>query len=401
MSTLPPPIVTPAYLRANAAKWTGGSYTGLVATRAKAPNLSSTTKQGMMRSLHIARQNITSIGAAFANWYVSTSGENIAGGRCTITASVEYPLGTSVTRLTFGGNSNIVAQDWQTVMSDLVAVFIPSGATFGIREYRSYPGGGGIVYTDPSIRKGDYADGECYQFGTSGISDLTGTAGSFTSTDTANKPFTAPVAIFGPTNNPSYALIGDSRAEGYGDNPSGAFYNGALERAVGPLRPYTNLARYGETGAIANSQFFEHRASIIRTFCTHIICDYGINDIFGSGAFAYVVMQNLQSIRAVFPNHWFSQTTLEPETNSTDTWATTGNQTTKNSTYESSRQWFNNFLRGIAGMGTFDAVYDVASIVESGLNTGLWSAPGYTADGVHETTSAYAAIASSGIIKVS
>lgn len=386
-----------SYKSANSKWTTGTSYTGLVATRCKAPTAGGfTPKSHMARTIHTARSAITQIGAAFANWYCSGTAELPGGGPCTITASVEYPLGGTITRLTFGGSNTGTANDFCTLASDLVTLAIPAGAQFAIREYRIYAGAGAVCFTgftgNSSIGP-DSAAGDCYVY--TGAVDLTGSSGSFASTDSVS--YAPPVAVFGPTTAPCYALIGDSRVEGYQDTPNGNLYVGELARAVGPLRAFTNLAKYGESVSTVAGTGFAQRAAIAAKYCSHIICNYGVNDLF-SGTSAPQLLKYLTGLRQQFPAQWFYQTTIDPETTSTDSWATTTNQTTVNSGDETAREQVNNFLR--SGIGCFDGVFDTSSVVESGLNTGKWKAPGYTADGVHGNATSYGLIASSGVIQV-
>lgn len=392
---------------ANSRYVTGTTHTGLVATRNKVPTAGGTSVlQHMARSIHVARTAITSLGAAFANWYVTAGNEIPAGSAATIQASVEYPLGGTIYPLTFGGNSSGVAQDYMTLVSDLISVSIPNGAQFAIREYRVCAAGGGVTYTGTGTITVDTLDGECYIYGSS-VTNTVSTPGSFTSTGTT---FSRPVAVFGPTTSPTYALVGDSRVEGYQDTSNGNLDVGELARSVGPTRAYVNLAMSGEQVATIvgttnnNSQFgvsFSQRAAILRTWCTHVICNYGVNDLF-SGAFSGSQLVGfLTALRQWFPGQYWYQTIPMGETTSTDSWATTGNQTTVNATYEKSRRWLANYLRsGMAKSGLFDGIFDTASVVESAQNSGIWKAPGETADGIHPTPAGYSAIATAAVITV-
>lgn len=380
----------------NGPKWQGGTYTGLLATRCKAPNaVAGTGRMHMSRSIHVARTNITQIGVAFANWYTSDNdqGESNTGGNCNIQAAIEYPLGSTCYRLLFGGANTGLCYDWQTIASDLLTLSIPAGAQFAVREYRDCTIGAGFptFNLNGSIQL-NTSSGDCYAVAASGITNSVMTPGTFTS---SGQWFSMPVAIFGPTNMPSYALIGGSTAEGYNDTYVSTMDVGVFARVVGPLRAYTNLARYGESTATANGAAYRQRMAIIRKYCTHVLSNYGYNDIFTNGTTASPTLLLLEQIRARLPNQYFYQTTQQPDTTSTDSWATTTHQTTQSN--EQARVFFNNFLRG--GQHGFDAAYDVDSYVESAINSGLWK-PNYCVDGTHYTPTVYAGIASSGIIKV-
>lgn len=376
-------------------KWAGGLYTGLVATRCKSPtNGVTNNKSHMSRSIHVARTAITQLGCAFANWYVSGSGELAIGGDCLITASIEYPLGGNIYRLTFGGQNQGTALDYTTIVTDMLSISIPAGDQFAVREWRNYTSGGGVVFTNQVGI--DAAHGDCYSYGASVQTDLTGTPGAFAGGD--GMSYSRPVAIFGPTTSASYALIGDSRGEGYGDTYSGNLYTGIQERSIGPFRAFTNLCKFGETAQTAANLGFRQRAAIISLYCSHILCGYGINDIFSLGQNADVVLKSIDQIRTQFPNKWFHQITNMGEVGSTDGWTTLGNEATLDVNKDALRRWMNNYLRSPAALGRFDATFDVSSVLESSFNSGIWKVPGYTGDGLHPNATGYAAVAASGVI---
>src|ERR1700756_824196 len=300
----------PILIPAGTPKWQPGqSYIGLIGTRCKSPTSLNGATMHMARSIHVARVSTNQIGAAFANWYASSSGEAAAGADATITASVEYPLGGNIYRLTFGGSNSGLARNFATLASDLITlpVTIPAGAQFAIREYRVCSAGGGVVYTFINgSAVVDTIDGECYVYGSSGITDQTGVAGTFTTP--AGNPFSRPVAVFGPTNQPSYALLGDSRCEGAQDTGNGSLDVGELARSVGPLRAYTNLGVSGDTLATASSTYLQ-RGGIVNKYCTHVINEYGVNDIMASGQSVAGFMTIMRNFRNLFPSMWMYQTT--------------------------------------------------------------------------------------------
>ncbi|MEX3933248.1 GDSL-type esterase/lipase family protein [Paraburkholderia phymatum] len=387
------------------AKWqTGTSHVGLTATRCKAPTNGTVSNTSFMsRSIHKARGAMTRIKVGFPNWYVSAAnggnsfayaGEVAAGGPATITATVEYPLGTIAGRLTFSASNTGTAADFSTLESDWLTVSIPDGATFAIREWRNYASTGSVVFSN--IVALDATDGDCFTYGATAQTDATGTGGTFAGGDGSSHA--RPAYIVSDTTLPSYALIGDSRGEGYGDTGNGNLDIGWLARSVGPTRAYTNLSKYGELTDSAAKTGFNHRASIIRKYCTHIVSEYGINDIYANSQGADTVLNLLDMIQAKFPDKYFYQTTMMGETGSTDSWATTTNQTPVDATKDKQRQQVNNYLR--AGLFKFDEFFDAALGVETGKNTNLWKAPGYTTDGLHPSATGYAAIASGGYIVV-
>jgi len=380
---------------------TGTTYTGLVATRCKAATAGNQgVLQHMARSIHVARTNITQIGVAVANWYVSSTYEFSGGADCTVKVSIEYPLGGTIYPLTFGGNATGLVYNLTTLMSDLANVNIPNGATFAVREYRVCNSGGSPVCNGGSENMFlDQTNGECYAQGNS-LSDLTGVPGTFANTgNMITLAFYRPVAIFGPTTVPSYALCGASATEGYMDQYNGSWDCGLVARTIGPIRAYTNLGRGGETiQNVTDTGNFSLRAQIVKAFCTHMTCDYGAND-FIAGANAQNTLARLLKFRAMFPEKYFYYVTSCPDTTSTDGWTTVVNQTVE--TGASERVEYNNYVRANTSWAgsNFDGVYDTTPITESSINSSKW-VPGLTTDGDHPTPAGYAAIAASGIIKV-
>jgi lysophospholipase L1-like esterase len=393
----------PQGIPGSAAKYVPGtSYIGLVATGAKMPTAYIAGQaQFNSRSPHIVRVATNQIGFELPNFYSTTAGEYPMSADMTVNA-VEVEYNGVCYPLTIGGNASGVAKDWATLATDLVTlpVTIPAGAVIYSRVFATMAAGGiGIPCSGNGSIAANVAGGECFEYAASGLSNRTGTPGSFTSTSA--QYFYRPIAVFGPTTQRSAAIIGDSRDEGYGDAASGNYDVGQIARSVGPTRAYTNLAMYGQTGATFATGCAQ-RARIIRKYCTDIYAGYPINDITG-GATAIVVANTLQQIRALFPAHYFYQCVPMGESTSTDSWATTANQTTVSS--NSQRVWVVNWLRSQSNVSpqsapAFDAVFDTAKPVEYAQNDGIWKAPGYTADGVHPTATGYAAIASAGVITV-
>jgi lysophospholipase L1-like esterase len=333
----------------------------------------------------------------------------MCGADATIQAAIEYPLGGTIYPLLFSGSSSGVVKDYSTLLSDLLTITIPSGATFAVREYRVCGAGGGTPYANTLAI--DTIDGDCYQYGSS-VANLVNNVGSFSSTGTV---FYKPVAIFGTTTLPSYALLGDSRVEGYSDTSNGNLHIGEFERTVGLTRAFTNFGvggdqigsiMWGNGNAVVQfGQAFAQRAAIIRKFCTHILCNYGVNDMFSSSAAsAGGLISYITAIRREFPAHYWYQSIPMGEATSTDNFITVGNQSLANPTAETQRRLYANALRAGA-LGTLvDGVFDTASVVESSPNSGLWKVPGggggYTIDGVHCLAAGYQLIQTSGVINV-
>lgn len=223
-----------------------------------------------------------------------------------------------------------------------------------------------------------------------------------------------PTAIVGSpaTDIPQIAVVGDSRLCGYGESFVELDY---VSRALNDQYAYQRIALNGD-----RPFFFQYPQGHYRRMpwingSTHGICNYGINDIIVGGSTLWSqVAQNAVGVWKVVTQRVAKlyQTTLEPVSTSTDSWATTTNQTTHSG--NAARTGFNDWLRDGAPMlnGTYVAagsnatgtvragqaghplvgVIEVADLAESARNSGLWK-PNYTVDGTHASTTGNTAMA--------
>ena len=90
------------------------------------------------RKGYIAAVNITNIGVVFYNYLTSNA---------TVRASIEYPSNV-IYQLTWAGNSNGIIPVQYMTNSDLIAVTIPVGDLFWVRQWTS--NSAGIQYDDES-----------------------------------------------------------------------------------------------------------------------------------------------------------------------------------------------------------------------------------------------------------
>lgn len=358
-------------------------YIGQIASHCFSPaSFVGTSNQIMSRTRHVNLTEVFQVQLLYPNW--SGHAETASGADATITASVEYPAGT-FTQVKFSGSASGTIPNGGNLLSDVVSVYIPKGATFYTRSYFTNPAG--IVYSGNGSQA---ALGEGATFAASGVVDKT-MSGTVT---TGSLIGYAPIAIIGMTSTASFALIGDSKCFGANDTFSGGTSAvGELARSFGDSYPHINLG-ISSTNAyeiVANGTS-GNRTQVAR-YCSHVLCQLGINDITNNHT-AATLLADVQTIRSYFPSRPFFQCTLAPHTTSTDSWATTANQTVLTS--ESQRIAFNNIVRaGIAGHGGF---IEIADQVESARDSGLWMAPGYTPDGLHESASGYLVLANSGAI---
>ena len=339
----------------------------------------------MARSTQTMRApGITRIKFAIPNVFVAANSgtstiESTAGvGTLTISgASIEYPIGaTTRRRALFNGATSTTVAAGGVAWTDWVNVAVPQNQQFAVVIRLANSTGPCFNGVSPNFNSSlDQLDQT--------TTDLTITG---TVTDTVGGGTVFPCAVVGESNTSALGIIGDSRQTGVGDTTVDATgYLGEVMRGLLGQSPMMNLACPGEFGTtfLANSPV---RSALLK-FCTHVICGYGINDLEGSVS-AATLESAISAIAASVGARYFWQTTIPPASSSTDGFATVTNQTA--SPNNAARATFNAAVRsGLLGVDNF---LEIASIMESGT-TGKWNAPGFTTDGLHETTSANQQIA--------
>lgn len=362
------------------------AYLGQVATRC-AFNTGRVTgsTQGMFKEGHFARDNITALTLRWDDRY--SMSELASGASTTIECAVEYPSGT-YTRVTFSGVNQGVMVSGGSILSDSTTVAIPNGALFWLRTWKSNPNG--MLGTDANPRVTTVL-GDASETGTTVTNRVMG--GTISSNATY---LSTPSAILGMTQRPSVLLVGDSRVVGLQDLPASSRSgdSGEVARSIGGNFGYICTAMSGESAQGFWGQGNVRRS--LRQYVSHVICNFGINDLH-SGGFTLANMQTL------YPNIWAGlgapafpvyQLTLPPVTTSTDGWTTVANQTVAG--YEAIRVSVNNWIR-TQGDIQLAGIFDITLALESARDSGKWL-PGYVNDGIHENATAANAIVSSGAI---
>lgn len=352
----------------------------------------------MSRSPHFARDTISSLQIVLPNWYwdrASTKLEKGPGASATYTASIEYPAGT-FTQIKFSGSVSGVALTATALVSDAVAVSIPTGALFWVRVWCSCTAGicfsASIVAAPESTSLLDSANGHVFAFNATAQADQT-MGGTITQTGTSPFPAFCPTAIIGQTRKAAVFLMGDSIDWGANDIFDATGDLGASARSIGPTLAYINAGSYGDTAASAiQSTNYNLRGGLIQ-YCSHVICEYARNDL-TAGSTAAAILTNLQTMWAKAGVKPVYQTTITPVSTSTDSYATTTNQTT--ATDNPQRTILNTSIRGVPS-GTV-GFFEIANQVENAQNTGIWKAPGFTNLGTHPTNAGYLTIKNSGAI---
>jgi hypothetical protein len=302
-------------------------------------------------------------------------GENAPGATTTVTASIEYPIGT-FRRVTFNGSNTGSMASGTNLTSDAILDPPPKGAAFFVWTWQSCAGGVTYHY---GINLNTQL-GEACEWGTT-VTDRTASGGALGVTGNLSL---RPLAIIGPTTMPSVGIYGDSRTVGVSDSFVNNTYDiGEIARSIGPYFPYIAVGATGDSAAIFNTNH-THRSTTL-PWVSHVISEYGINDV-ADGYSVATTEANLQTLWGILGKRGKTyQATLSPISSSTDNWATIGNQTTDGS--NANRVLVNNWIRGMP-IG-IDGYFDVADALETARDSGKWIVNGtanfYVAEGIHET----------------
>ncbi len=361
---------------------------GQIATACELNNWTNgSNKQMMSRKMHKARDNMYGFKIAYGNWYCalqvapSNGTEANNGADSTITASIEYPVGT-FTRVTFGGSASGTVPAGSTLFSDEINVFIPNGATFYVRLWTK--NATGLVYNNNHIAM----TGEMNAYGVT-TPDLT-MGGSFA---TATNIMQAPCAIIGVTSKPSVWLAGDSRMQGIKDTGDASGNVGEGARSIGNQFAYINAGVASDRVQLAAANYTRRLA--LAQYCTHVVSNYGINDNRSNGGnrTSAQVITDLNTFAGLFGGKPFYQCTIPSYTSSTDGWTTTANQSTAINTNHAQLLVLNDSIRG----GSINACWGVFDLYNICTPTGVW-VPNFTDDGLHELRRGALAIQSSAVL---
>ncbi|MER9436724.1 hypothetical protein NKJ04_17675 [Mesorhizobium sp. M0618] len=379
-------------------------YLGQVATRCRIPtNLSTTNKQANARTMHIARDDITSLKIELPAWFwyrTSTKLETSVTGSITYKASIEYPAGT-FTQVLFASATSGIATGAVPLLSDWVNVNIPKGAKFWVRSFAVATHS--IVFADATAGSNfwvcDFANGEAYEYAASGITDKT-MGGTLVPNKTTNDaPICHPTAIIGMTRNASVLLIGDSRVAGFGDLFNAVGDTGELARSIGPSLAYINAGSAGDT----LSEFIAShtRRAALQSYCSHVVVQTAINALrsgTGQNKTAATVLGEQQTILGYFPTKRCYTSTSSPASTSSNSWINDAGQTVNTNLAQINA--YNDAIR--AGVANSLGFFEIADQVSTARNSGKWKFDGtagkWTADGLHASAYGYQAIQDSGVV---
>jgi hypothetical protein len=369
-------------------------YLGQVATRSAVANfMTAANTQFNSRTSHTMRAAVSSFQVVFPNWFVNGISfvEAGPGAAATITASIEYPVGT-FTQIKFSGSASGTIPNGGNLLSDPISLAIPNNGQFFLRVFWNNSAGVVALFDNSAATfiANNYS-GEALDSAPSGLTDMT-LGGTVTDSGSFAAAY-RPVAIIGTITQPSVLLLGDSRQHGI-DNVvgGGSVANVPQGEWAGSIDPLFGYINCGMPADQANLFVASHANRVaLGAYCSHIGCEYGINDLDLSGYTSTQLIAAIQLIINLFPGKPFFQSTLDPYSNP-------GNTAPEIPSANTQRIALNTALRnGMTGLIGLTAVFDIASVTESSLNSGLWVSS-YSTDYLHPNSIGYPAITSSGVI---
>lgn len=393
-------IWTAIDVTANAAKWMPTKQKRYVPAGNRHRHMSQKSNTQMVGSKVTHRNGnvaVSNLVLVLPWWYVTSSNvETAIGNTGTVTASIEYPAGT-FNQVKKNGSASISIPDLSTVMSDPMGITIPANAQYWVHVHADGGSGGFYPYGMPT--KTGLGDG--FENGAS-VTDKTMVGGELTSGFFTTY---SALAVLGEPQEwaPAYIFVGDSITAGFHEMDTAAHSNaggdadanyGALERLIGGAGyGYINLGAPSTTTAQWNTtNGLRLRQELLRDVGTHMVNALGRNS-WGAGVSAASMLTDMNAVNTLFHEMGlkvFGGTNL-PNTTSSDSWATLGNQTI--GVRESIRLQHNaNFA---SGAFSYQAAYLDLSLYAADAATGKWRVDlgQPTDDGTHPLAVIFAAIA--------
>lgn len=368
---------------------------------------SNYTRIETRRPLWLGGQPVKKIRFIFAN-VLMAAGELNAADAITMEFGLERVSPAQTVMFTFNGQPTVTLQPGEMATTDSI-----DASAFGLAEFPAnelfWMRTGGVV-----------ASGDTWSF-SSLVSNPSGTSvgrssHSATSQVSATGAMTTPPGgnggIVGPSptavigtwaGTPDISLYvdGDSivaRQNDSADNgvSGGGFITRGIRSVDGRSIPQVKVARGSVQAAHWNNGNTVRQ--YLMQFCTHYICNFGINDLVTGAYTAAQTLANKQAIWAAFRSlakgpKYIIDVPVGPYTTSTDGYVTVANQTPV-SGYETGgtkRSALNNSVLALVGEATGpDEIIDVNLDWADGTATDKWIASG-TVDGVHPATTPHIA----------
>lgn len=302
----------------------------------------------------------------------------------TISASIQWPPGRWV-KARFNGQNYVTVSSNCIVVSDPLPIEIPSNSVFKVRTFTSSPKIGFAVERDPTSTGawGLFPVGAT-SWGTNDITDLTMGGTINGNVNWGNTPIVTGT-LQGPKKPVALGLIGDSLM-GVSAMPGGSPTSGDdgfWESLVSNSIPFLRSTCVGALARDALTN--EVQMSTIGNYCTHVLMQYSVNDRFNG----FTALSNACLATWTFYAQRgikVYQTTMTPQTTSSDNWATTNNQSLDGN-YQV-RTNFNTWVRSVPA--PLSGILDLGAICETATNSCIWRVNGTalwaTTDGTHWNT---------------
>lgn len=346
------------------------------------------------RSWQISYVPIKALQIAIANWYVNSGVETGTGGTMTVPLYVEYPHGTWTP--IFQNGAAMVIANGATGVTDLTPINIPAFTPFRISGSFTM-GAAGRVPSCGWTNTCDRGNGDEYAVG----AGTTGHEQDDTVLGTGLASAVQPQAVMALSNRDVWCSLGDSIAAGVNDfaaSPDGG--RGMFGRSLAKLGPQLNYGCPGDQAVKYVAGNALRLALMQLAGANNIICELGVNDIFTAARTSAQLLADRATIAGLLSSASWYQTTITPNTTSSDNWQTATNQASPNSGDSAVRITFNDALRNSTSL-PYQRLIDIASRVETAttnqvgpvVDGGVWI-PGLVgfSDGVHPSSNGYEVI---------
>ena len=272
---------------------------------------------------------------------------------------MEYPAGTWTILPWSGASTGAVASNafGYTDLTNL-GFTIPPFAKFRIEIYVTCASG--LAYSSWANAK-DTMRGDEWAHDANATGKALG--GAITNLDQVSQLF--PALVLGNSSRVVWGVLGDSIAAGVNDtfpDPSGG--RGLLGRAIAKAGPHVNYGCPGDRAQYYVASHANRLALMQASGATKLINEYGVNDV-NNARTAAQLQADRTTIRGYFPGLPVFDTTVTPQTTSTDSFKTAANQTLSSTANNTQRTTFNNALRGPQVSFASPGVIDIAGIVET------------------------------------
>lgn len=356
-----------------------------VGARSQIPTGTTASNRCVARKVEFARDDIREVTLGYVNYYLTSTGIAVRNDSNLIAAKICYPTPTDVVgTILFGGSPTVtMAGNQRLQLSDkcILSTTIPRGARYYVETYQQ-----GTAFLGGSGYRAYGALGEGFMTtnGTSWDQTILGTGwtpgyvgGGF-----------GPTLILTESSIQSVMTLGDSIGIGANATNDTLPYVGVIDPFVPPDVGNCNMSAGGLKLQHWSDGTMDDVLTNLAPYFSAVISQCAVNDLTSSATLQNLIDREA-ALAAKLPNKQRFRTTVTPISTSTDSFATTANQTTDAS--NSVRVSFNALVRA----GVFGTPLEIADAWEHGRDSGVWRAPSgglaaaITTDGKHPNNAAF------------